>query len=128
MQTSEETSQNDVFVNAYYGFVRPSHSGIRLVRETARQNSGVSCWDVSVRSDHCGGTPVEVPAHGNFFTGQFRVEVHEANFDVRIEFRQQFVRFTKRTVNVGHVSSPLQVEHRVTDAVSRFSRIDTASR
>src|SRR6266852_2770170 len=59
-----------------------------LMNAVPRKDLLVGGGDVRVRPNHRGDAPIQVPAHGHFFAGGFRVDIHDDNADAGRDARQ----------------------------------------
>ena len=106
--------------------MRAGHAHVADERGAARKDLLIGGGNVRVRPNHRGNAPIQIPAHGHFFAGRFRVDIHDDNTDARGDARQLAVGGAERAINGGHEDAALEIQHRIPYAVLRRAEVQPA--
>ena len=91
---------------------RPAHAGIAKEGGAAREDLFVGRLHVRVRAHHGGYPAVEEPAHGDFFTGRFPVDIDEDAGGFRPHLGNGGIDRAKGVLQDGlHKSTRLDIDH-----------------
>src|SRR6516164_7687299 len=115
-------------VHADHAVVRPGHADIAAIGGAAGKHAFVGGRDVRVCADDGGNASVEIPAHGDFLAGRFRVHINQNESHVGRHLGELRIRFLERIVDRGKEHAAFQIEHGEFRSILGDSRIQAAAR
>ena len=95
----------------------PGHAHVGDVRGALGQHMLIGGGHVRMRSDHGRGSSVQIPTHGDFLTGGFRVHIDEDEVYVRRQPGELAVSLAKRVIDSGQKGAALKIQYRVFNAI-----------
>jgi len=73
----EEAIEHQLFFDTDHRVIRAAHAHVGLVGSASGEDALIRGGDVGVGAQDGGYTPIEIPAHGDFFAGGFGVKIHQ---------------------------------------------------
>ncbi len=116
-QAIEKFFDDALAIHADHAAMRPGHAYIGDVRGALGQHMLIGGGHVRMRSDHRRGSSIQIPTHGDFLAGGFRMHVDEDEVYVRRKPGELAVGLAEWVIDSRQKGAALKIQHRVLNAV-----------
>ena len=103
--------------------MRPGHAGVGLERSSSGKNLFIRRSDVRVCSHDGRDSPVQIEAHGFFFTRSLCVKIDEDDMNFRWDAGNLSIGCPEGAIIGRHKNASLQVQHSIRNAVASRAHV-----